>query len=145
MIESALLSGVTAVMFGFVYQVAGRTLAIAGFIGALSWALSLVVGKIPGAGSLGDLIGALVVGGMAELAAYWRREPVSIFVVPAIIVFVPGEMVYQSMESFLKGHFLAGLQTGLTALLSAGAIAVGLALATALVRPLVRHILQHAA
>lgn len=139
MIVQALLSGVTAVAFGLLYQVTGWTLFVGGVIGTLSWAFATVLGHIPGAGFLGDFVGAIIIGGLAEVAAYVRHEPVLVFVVPAIIAFVPGDLVYQSMVAFLKSQFLSGLQSGLSALLAAGAISVGLALATAVVRPLIRR------
>lgn len=139
MIVSALLSGVTAVAFGLLYQVTGWTLVVGGIIGTLSWAVATVLQRIPGSGFLGDFVGALMVGGLAEVAAHSRHQPALVFVVPAIIAFVPGDMVYQSMVAFLKSHFLAGLQSGLSALLAAGAISIGLALATAVIRPILRR------
>ncbi|MDA8194641.1 MAG: threonine/serine exporter family protein [Thermaerobacter sp.] len=131
----AVLSALTAASFGLLYQVSGSNLLIASGIGGVAWLLAHGMGN---ATLLSDAVGALVVGGLAEFAAHWRREPVSVFVVPAIIVFVPGYLVYQSMVAFLKGHFVAGLQTGLTAIMAAGALGIGLALATAIIRPLVR-------
>lgn len=139
MIVSAILSGLTAVAFGLLYQVSGGTLVLSGLIGAIAWALSVLVSHIPGSGFLGDFVGSLMVGGLAEIAAKMRHRPAIIFVVPAIIVFVPGDLVYESMVAFLKDHFLQGVQSGLSALLAAGAISVGLALATALIRPLIRR------
>lgn len=92
----------------------------------------------PNAGLLGDFVGAIIVGGMAEVAARLKHEPALVFVVPSIIVFVPGDLVYQSMVAFLKDHFLSGMQSGLTALMAAGALSIGLALATAVLRPMLR-------
>lgn len=143
MIVSALLSGVTAVAFGLLYQVSGWTLMWAGGIGTVSWAISTLLTRIPGSGLLGDFVGALLVGSMAEVAARLKHEPAIVFVVPAIIVFVPGGLVYESMVAFLKDHFLPGLESGLTALMAAGAISVGLALANAVVRPLIRRGRMH--
>lgn len=138
MIVRALLSGVTAVAFGLLYQVSGSTLLISGAIGTISWALAGLITHFPNAGLLGDFVGAIMVGGMAEVAARLKHEPALVFVVPSIIVFVPGDLVYQSMVAFLKNHFLPGMQSGFTALMAAGALSIGLALATAVLRPLLR-------
>lgn len=143
MIIDALLSGLTAVAFGLLYQVAGTTLLVSGAIGTLSWALAEVIKTIPGSGLLGDFVGALVVGALAEVAARIKHEPALVFVVPSIIVFVPGELVYESMVAFLKNHFLSGIETGLAALMAAGALSVGLALATAVLRPWLRGRIAH--
>lgn len=138
MIVAALLSGLTAVAFGLLYQVSGSSLLIAGAIGTCSWALASVLQAIPASGLLGDFVGALMVGGLSELAARFKHEPALVFVVPSIIVFVPGDLVYKSMVAFLKNHFLQGTQSGLSALMAAGALSIGLALATAVLRPLLR-------
>lgn len=138
-LADALLSALAAVAFGFLYQVSVSSLLIAGVIGGFAWLLATGVGTLGNAGLLSDVVGALVVGGLAEVAASWRREPVSVFAVPAIIVFVPGYLVYKSMVAFLKNQFILGMQSGLTALLAAGALSVGLALAAAVIRPLVRR------
>lgn len=143
MIVAALLSGITAVAFGLLYQVAGSTLVVSGVIGTVSWALASGLKAIHGSGLLGDFVGALMVGALAEVAARFKQEPALVFVVPAIIVFVPGDLVYQSMVAFLQNHFLAGLQSGLSALMAAGALSIGLALATAVLRPLLRGRRQH--
>ncbi|PSR23676.1 MAG: hypothetical protein C7B45_02115 [Sulfobacillus acidophilus] len=135
----AMLSGVTAVAFGLLYQVAGSTLVVAGIIGTLSWAVASVLKLIHGSGLLGDFVGALIVGALAEVAARLKHEPALMFVVPAIIVFVPGELVYQSMVAFLQNHFLSGAQSGLSALMAAGSLSIGLALSTAVLRPLLRQ------
>lgn len=144
MIIDALLAGLTAVAFGLLYQVSGSTLLVAGAIGTVSWTLASFLTSVPSSGLLGDFIGALVVGSLSEVAARGKHEPALIFVVPSIIVFVPGDLVYQSMVAFLKNHFLQGMHAGLTALMAAGALSVGLALATAVLRPLLRGRLRRA-
>lgn len=138
MITTALLSGLTAVAFGLLYQVSGSTLAVAGAIGTVSWALASVLKTVPASGLLSDFIGALAVGALSEIAARFKHEPAVVFVVPSIIVFVPGDLVYKSMVAFLKNQFLAGMQNGVGALMAAGALSIGLALATAVLRPLLR-------
>lgn len=138
MIQSSLFAGLSAVAFGYLFQVSGANLATAGVIGTVSWGIAQLLARLPNTFLLVDVIGALVVGALSESAALWRREPVPIFVVPAIIPFVPGYLVYKSMVDFLKNHFNTGLKVGLTALLAAGALGIGLALATAIFRPLLR-------
>lgn len=138
MIVDALLSGLTAVAFGLLYQVSGSTLLISGAIGTVAWALASLLNHIPSSGLLGDFVGAMVVGALAEVAARFKHEPALVFVVPSIIVFVPGDLVYQSMVAFLKDHFLTGMRSGLSALMAAGALSIGLALATAVLRPMLR-------
>jgi uncharacterized membrane protein YjjB (DUF3815 family) len=67
------------------------------------------------------------------------KQPALVFQVPAIIPFVPGYLVYESMLSFLRNHFLNGLEQGFRALLLAAALSLGLALATAGMRAALRR------
>lgn len=139
MIRSALFAGLTTVAFGYLYQLAGINLWIAGLIGAIAWAGATVMGSFTRTGLLPDFVGSLIVGVLAEVAAVNKRQPVTVFMVPAIISFVPGYLVYQSMVAFLKGQFNTGIRVGFTALFAAGALSLGLALASAVFRPLFRR------
>lgn len=139
MIRSALFAGLTTVAFGYLYQLAGVNLWIAGAIGAMAWMGATLVGTITGAGLLPDFMGSLIVGILSEFFAIKKRQPVTLFMVPAIISFVPGYLVYQAMVAFLKGHSVTGIRIGFTALFAAAALSLGLALATAVFRPMLRR------
>ncbi len=143
MIRAAIFAGLTTVAFGYLYQLAGINLWIAGVIGAIAWMGATLVGTFTGAGLLPDFVGSLIVGVLAELAAVKKRQPVTLFMVPAIISFVPGYLVYQAMVAFLKGHSTTGIRIGFTALFAAGALSLGLALATAIFRPMLRRTLKN--
>jgi uncharacterized membrane protein YjjB (DUF3815 family) len=134
-----LLVAGASVLFGLLYQCALGTVLAAGVIGGLGWTVALLLANLPHSTVLADLAGAVVVGGLAEVVAVLRKEPVSLLVVPAIIPFVPGFLAYQSMVAFIQGHFVLGLERGMGAAIVAGALAVGLALATAVIRPLLHR------
>lgn len=133
------LAAVSALLFGVVYQCPWRAVLLAGLLAAVGWGVYAALAKVAHLMILPDFAGALAVGALAEVAAVWRRQPVSLFVVPAIIPFVPGYTAYQSMLTLIRGHFVSGLGLGLSAIVVAGSLAVGLALATAVVRPLVHR------
>ncbi|MCY0881044.1 MAG: threonine/serine exporter family protein [Firmicutes bacterium] len=139
MIRTIIFSGLTTVAFGLLYQVSGSTLWVAGLIGIVAWVFAALTKLIPGAGLLADFVGAFVIGALAEWAASWKRRPVVLFVVPAIISFVPGYLVYKSMVDFLKNNFMSGLQVALNALFAAAALSLGLALASSIFRPILHR------
>jgi len=143
-VTGVLLAAASALLFGVVYQCQWRAVLLAGVVAALGWGADQALASVPHLTVLPTFAGALVVGALAEVAAVWRRQPVSLFVVPAIIPFVPGYEAYQSLLTLIRGQFVTGLSLGLSALVVAGSLAVGLALATALVRPLV-HSGRHGA
>lgn len=138
MLRDAIFAALTTIAFGLLYQVRTSILWIAGAIGAVAWIISYTINRLPAAGLLSNFAGAFVIGALAEFAALRKKQPVTIFVVPAIISYVPGYLVYESMVAFLKSHFNQGMFFGIKAVFSAAALALGLALATALLRPLLR-------
>lgn len=137
--SAVLLAAGSALLFGVVYQCPWRAVLLAGLLAALGWGVYAALAKVAHLMVLPDFAGALAVGALAEVAAVWRRQPVSLFVVPAIIPFVPGYTAYQSMLTLIRGHFVSGLGLALSAVVIAGSLAVGLALATALVRPMLHR------
>jgi uncharacterized membrane protein YjjB (DUF3815 family) len=132
------LAAVSAWCFGIVYQESRNTALVAAVLSGAGWAASDFLNAVPHLSALPVFAGALVVGGGAELLAVVRREPVPLLVVPAIIPFVPGYLAYRSMVAFIDHQFVVGLERGLSALLTATAIAVGLAVASTVIRPLVQ-------
>ena len=131
---SILLSAGAAALFALLYQCAWRSVAVAALVAAVAWALFLVVSAGPHRAVLGDAAGALTASLVGELAARWRHEPASVFVVPAIIPLVPGYTAYEAMRALVAGHFLLGIEQATGALLVAGALAVGIAFGTAVWR-----------
>jgi uncharacterized membrane protein YjjB (DUF3815 family) len=133
-VVGVLTAGAAAGVFAILYQNPWRAAAVAGLVAAVSWVAAAPVGASAHGAVLADLVGALVAGLLSEGAARRLKEPVSVFVVPAIIPFVPGYAAYESMAAFLNGQFILGWQRAGGMLLAAGALAVGLALATAVAR-----------
>ena len=140
MIQSIALAGLIALAFGLMYQVSVRMAAVAAAIGALSWTTYWsLAGRFSGSLGWAEFAGGLAVGVFSELAAGRWKQPVLVFQVPAIIPFVPGFLVYESMLSFMRNQFLVGLEQAFRAVFVAGALAVGLAVATAVTRPLMQR------
>lgn len=130
------------IAFGFLYQVSLSTLLVSGAIGTAAWVLAFMIGPGSVHTLIGDFVGAFFVGALAEFVARFRRQPISLFVVPAIIIFVPGYMAYQTILAFIQNQYVTGLQNGLHALLAASSLSIGLAAASAFVRPLARRLLR---
>jgi uncharacterized membrane protein YjjB (DUF3815 family) len=129
------LALLSAACFAVVYQCGWGTAAWAGVLAGAGWTVSLAAGRTA---FLPDLVGAAVVGLGGEVLAVWRRQPVTLLVVPAIIPFVPGFTAYQSMVAFIDHRFQSGLEALVSALVTAAAIALGLAASSAVARPLIR-------
>ncbi|MFZ3172539.1 MAG: threonine/serine exporter family protein [Carboxydocellales bacterium] len=123
-----------SVLFGIIFDVPRKVLALAGVAGTVSWLTADVLQSL-GMNILGAVfLATMLASCYGELMARLTRNPVSIFVVPAIIPLVPGAGAYFTMFYFVKGEFTLGLAKAMETLFMAGAIAAGVALISLIFR-----------
>lgn len=84
---------------------------------------------------LGAFLGALAVGVTANVLARTLRRPSVVFVVPGIMLLVPGSIGYRSLAALLQSDIVSGVDAGFAAILVGVALAAGLLLANVLVPP----------
>jgi uncharacterized membrane protein YjjB (DUF3815 family) len=117
-----------AATFGFavLFNVPRGALLPAALIGVLGHLLRYSLRQWGASNEVGTFCGALAVG----LVGFWyaRRvqKPRLLFTVTGIISMVPGIPAYETVVYFSKDDILNGLQSGVRAVLVAGAIAAGL-------------------
>ena len=128
------LSFVSCLGFGILFNVQKRTLLLAAANGAIGWTILLVL-DIPQVSYIfANLFSAIIVGLLAELFAIIQKTPATSFIVIGVIPLVPGFRVYRSMLFFVRGELDKGIAEGVHACFMAVAIAVGIILATSIVR-----------
>jgi uncharacterized membrane protein YjjP (DUF1212 family) len=119
---------VSAVCFGVLFNVPRQHLAPAMASGAIGW---IVTGQatryLPG--SLAAFAAALSVTLWANACARATQRPAQVFLLPGLVLLVPGSFGFLSLEAFLRGEFLGGAAKGFEMFLVAGAIVTGLLLA----------------
>lgn len=112
--------------FAVLYKIPLNLLFYASLVGAVGWLGYLAVVPFSGA-VFATFVAAAVVSFLAEELSRFLKTPATTLAVPGIIPLVPGMRVYRSMEYFLQGDNLGGLNEVAMTLLIAGAIAFGLA------------------
>ncbi len=128
------LSFISCLGFGVLFNVQKRTLLLAAVNGAIGWTILLVL-DIPQVSYIfANLLSALVVGLLAEIFAVIQKTPATSFIVIGVIPLVPGFRVYRSMLFFVRGDLDKGIAEGVRSCFMAVAIAVGIILATSIVR-----------
>jgi uncharacterized membrane protein YjjP (DUF1212 family) len=109
--------------------VAGALLTV-----AAGWTVTALFGRyLPG--SLNAFGAALCIALLANLIARITERPSQIFLLPAMVLLVPGSFGFISLESFLRGDFLGGAAKGFEMFLTAGAIVTGLLVANVVLPP----------
>lgn len=128
------LSFISCIGFGILFNVQKRNLLLAAVNGAISWTLVLSLDVPQVSYIFANLLSALVVGILAEIFAIIKKTPATGFIVIGVIPLVPGFRVYKSMLLFVRGEIDSGIAEGIHACFIAVAIAVGIILATSITR-----------
>jgi uncharacterized membrane protein YjjP (DUF1212 family) len=84
---------------------------------------------------LGAFLGALAIGIAANSLARWRRRPSVVFLLPGIMLLVPGSIGYRSLAALLHSDIISGVEAGFAAVLVGVSLAAGLLLANVMVPP----------
>jgi uncharacterized membrane protein YjjB (DUF3815 family) len=124
--------GVASFGFAVLFAVPRRLLPWAVLSGGLAWVVTgLGIRYLPG--SLPAFTAALIVCSYANICARISQRPAQVFLLPGMVLLVPGSFGFLSLEAFLRGEFLGGAAKGFEMFLVAGAIVTGLLVANVLV------------
>lgn len=141
MLLNSFLAFTTALFTGITLRTPRPAWITVGITGMMGWTTSEVLSmqKVPEL--MAAVVGALVIGSVAEILARLQKQPVTVYIVSGIIPLVPGTTAYNSMLAFSERNLDQGLYLGFKAFLIASYLAAGLALAPLLIRYL-RSILK---
>lgn len=122
-------SAVAAGGFAVLFNSSPRAAATAALIGGVANPARLYLVEVGVAPQAASLVAACVVGLLAALAARRRRPSRVTLSVPAVVIMVPGVMVYRSLVHLNEGEVAAALGNGVEATFVIMGIGAGLALA----------------
>jgi uncharacterized membrane protein YjjP (DUF1212 family) len=122
---------VAALCFCVLFHVPRRHLLGALMSAAIGWVVTgQATRHLPG--SLAAFAAALSVTLWANGCARVTQRPAQVFLLPGLVLLVPGSFGFLSLEAFLRGEVLGGAAKGFEMFLVAGAIVTGLLLANVL-------------
>ena len=98
---------------------------------------TFVIGTEIASSELGTFLGSLLVVTYANRWGRWTRRPVTIVLVPAVILLVSGSVGFQGLATIAAGQTAAGVPQFLQMFLVALLIAAGSLVGNTLVRPTV--------
>jgi uncharacterized membrane protein YjjB (DUF3815 family) len=126
MILNSFYAFLSSLGFGILFNIRGKNLIIASIGGALGWFTYLLLGKLQPSIVFSLFLASMVVSIYSEVMARIYKNPVTIFIICAIIPLVPGGGMYFATLEAAKGNFNIALTKGAETLFSAGAIAVAI-------------------
>lgn len=129
-----LFSALSTVGFSVFFNAPVSSLLPAGITGGIGWALYFYLMKISSNSILSNFVAAAVVSMLSEILARKLKQPAILFVIPGIILLVPGLGMYNTMLYLVQKNYELAISTGADVLFVGGAIALGVLVITSLAR-----------
>ena len=138
MIYVIIKAGISAFLaslgFGFLFNIKGKNLWLAGVVGAVGGICYKVALYYGCSELLSNFYGALGLSLGSEILARQCKTPVTTFLVCALIPLVPGGGMYRTMLAAIRGNAQRTLNMGLETLSIAGVLALGILLVSTIMR-----------
>jgi uncharacterized membrane protein YjjB (DUF3815 family) len=125
-----------AVAAGIAFTVTLRAQARAAVVMCSATALAILAnaaGKAVFGAAAGVFVAALAIGLAGGALGTWSRRSPLVFIVPGVLMLVPGSAGFNSLLQLLTGHTVSGIEAGFKTFVTAMSIAYGLMLATVVV------------
>ncbi|GEO68759.1 threonine/serine exporter family protein [Levilactobacillus acidifarinae] len=116
---------VATIAFGILLNIPRRALNLSGWIGVLGYLLYQFIIVLGGGYVVGNLLGAVAIGVASLQAARWKKMPMILFNIPALVPLVPGGQAYEMIKNFALGQNDTALTFLLQVVMISGAIAFG--------------------
>ena len=130
--EGLILSLISSVAYGTLFNVPIRTLWAGGLVGMFGWAIFMTMPIFDLKPAFSIFIAAIFVSLFSQILSIRMRVPSTNFSIAGIIPLVPGSTAYRSMFAFVNGDNISGITLSVQTSLEAGAIASGLILGLSL-------------
>ena len=127
LLREFLCSFVATVFFAILFSAPRRAILFSALIASTGWLICDLVKLPTGNEYLGIFVGMLFVSVLSELGARHYKVPSIIIFFPAVIPFIPGLGIYNSMFYLVTKNFDMFIPTLVQTLLTAACIAVAMA------------------
>lgn len=124
----------SAAGFAVIFNIPRRSIFHAGLCGSFGWIVYYMLKSFYHSEVIATFFGALVVGLLGEVLARLFKKPATLYIVPGMIVLVPGYSLYYAMLHVANRNYPEAAGTGAQAAFIAISIACGILMATSIVR-----------
>jgi uncharacterized membrane protein YjjB (DUF3815 family) len=124
---------IATLSFGVMLGLPKEKLPIALASGALVWGVTALTRPLPGVHAA--FLNALVLAIGANAWARVTRKPAQLFLMPGMLLLVPGALSFRSLDTLLSGDAVGGIAGMADVTLIAGALVMGLLVANVALPP----------
>lgn len=119
---------ISSLGFGILFNVRGKNLIIASIGGAFGWLFYTLTNNSMGSEVVALFIASIAISVYSEIFARVMKNPVTIFLICALIPLVPGGGMYYTTFEAVRGNINESIVLGIQTLFNAASIAVGIIL-----------------
>lgn len=134
MLEQILFAFLATFTFSIIFEIRGKNLIFASFVGATSWAIFIYAQQLGATLILSYFISSLVLTFLSELFARLLKTPVTSILISGLIPLVPGSGIYYTMYYILERDMEKAIFKGAETLFIAGALSFGVVVISSLFR-----------
>lgn len=121
--------------FAILFNVRGRSLYFASAGGALGWFIYSILPMYNiTSPSAAIFLAAISISLFSEVMARLEKQPVTVYIIAAMIPLVPGSGMFYTTYEIVQGNLSTALHTGIKTLYDAGLIATGIILVSTIAR-----------
>lgn len=123
---------VVTVCFSIFFNVKSSELVFCGITGTIAFGIYKISLDIYGLEIFGVVFGTFLSTCLSRKLAFYRKMPVTLYVIPSIIPLAPGGSIYLTMYSIIYGEYIEALRNGYTTIKIAGCLVLGMSIALSL-------------
>lgn len=133
-IKACVSSFLATLGFGFLFNIKGKNLVLAGLVGAFGGLIYKSCLYLGLSEMMANFLGAVGLSLCSEILARCCRTPVTTFLVCALIPLVPGGGMYRTMLEAIHGNVDKALNLFVSTISIAGVLALGVLIVSTLMR-----------
>ncbi len=118
--------------FSVVFNVPSSELFFCGVVGLLCYTIYIFVTRTYEAEIFGCILGTFIATCLSRTFTFYRKMPLTVYIIPAIIPLAPGGAIYNSMYHIINEDLVTSLSYGLYAVKIAGSIGIGISICLSL-------------
>ncbi len=119
--------------FGVLLGMPRKLMGLAMVSGFIVWATTTMTLRLPAAGA--SFIGALTLALASNVYARTSKRPAQLFLLPGLLLLVPGAFGFRSLDALLRGDYVSGASQAVDMVIIAGGLVMGLLVANIALPP----------
>lgn len=129
-------SFIATIGFAIFLNAPKKTLLASGLIGGVGWSIYYYIMTFSNNSLMSNFLAAITVSLLSEIFARKLKQPAIVFVIPGIILLVPGLGMYNTMLYLVQHNYTDAIAKGADVLFVGGSISMGVLIVTSLFKTL---------